>query len=79
MMKFSMPGSPFQKIWQVYDPRFELAFENIARNCGNWPTRLADRDGLRDVLHEDASFELQLRLSVFGRGGPLREVLFRFI
>lgn len=21
-MKFSMPGSPFQKIWQVYDPGF---------------------------------------------------------
>lgn len=22
MMKFSIPGSPFQKIWQVYEPGF---------------------------------------------------------
>jgi len=68
-MKFSMPGSPFQNIWHVYEP----AWSDLApRHVKSWLTWFLQRDGFGDILHEDAALELQLRLSVFGDERPCR-------
>lgn len=71
MMKFSMPGSPFQKIWQVYEP---METQVRLANGKTYPyitpdgemvchTCFAKGHKIRHVLHENASLELQLWFS----------------
>jgi hypothetical protein len=76
MMKFSMPGSPFQKIWHVYDP-----VADVRHDCGlarlAHLTWLLQRHSLGDVLHEYAPFQLEPWLPRLGYQRLVH--LFRFV
>ena len=76
MMKFSMLGSPFQKIWHVYEPVYvkgsatALSLKTYPFTASNHDvdgihTWFTQRDQIRHILHENATLKLELGLATF--------------
>lgn len=84
MIKFSILGSPFQKIWHVYEPTTTRKHNKSATLVQTYPftaqrfdkevlrTWLGQRYQIRDVLHEDSALELE-----FGLAALVDELLVR--
>lgn len=75
MMKFSILGSPFQKIWHVYEPMYghKLVFTSsvtyplTAPDGDMFPTWFSQRHQIRDILHEYSTLELEFRFAPYAR------------
>lgn len=73
MMKFSMLGSPFQKIWHVYEPMDEhwlvltrsITYPLTAPDGNMFPTWFGQRHQIRNILHEDSTLKLEFRLAPY--------------